>query len=174
MRARGLVIVSGVASALVLSAVAVSEATASRNGAATPEAATPPPKSLTVTGGDVTDLVPNGIAKDLQVLVANPKQNTGSVRITSVKARLISAKLPSGADATACKIGIDQVGTARADFAVLVDSYLPAAGTGIVLERNDTARAVPLSIVMPRSMQSQDACKGVRINLSYTATAAGK
>lgn len=169
MRCRHTAVLVGAASVVVLSAVPVSTALAKSLGSpATPNAATPPPKSLTVTGGSVAGLAPGTGPLDLGVVVSNPKQNSGSVRLASVVARVTST-VPDG-----CTVGVIDPGQGTDSYDIVITNYRPPAGTGVVLDRNDSGKAVPLSIQAYNRSQDQEPCKGLQLALSYTATAAGK
>lgn len=168
MHARRALIVTVSTTALVLSAVTLGEAASSKSPS-TPAKATPPPKALVVTAGALTGLVPGAAARDLGVVVSNPRQNTSSVKIARVTATVRSG-LPAG-----CTVGTDVSAGSRGAYDVLLTTYTaPASGPGIVLERNDVGVAVPLSIELTNRDADQNACRGASLVLAYTATAAGK
>lgn len=178
MRSRRAVLIGGAASVVVLSAATLSPApvglaavtggisSAASNGKGSN--GNPPNKALTVVGGDITGLAPGAGPRSLGVVVSNPKNNTGAVRVDSVKAKVESVSKPG------CTVGVDVPPAQQGSFHVLVTSYTaPATGPGITLDKNDS-KLVPVMIEMLNLPISQDACKLAKINLSYVATATSK
>lgn len=172
MRAMTAVALAGVTSVAALSLTGLSLVGQTRP--ATPPAATPTSKSLTVSGGAVSNLAPGSGARDLAVLVANPNRNTGVVAVQRVTVTVdpVRSRLSTG-----CVVTVDPLSvTARNAADIVITSYDAArpGAPAILLTRDSQPYPVPLTIEMRNRSARQDSCKAARLQLDYVATAAGR
>lgn len=128
----------------------------SGSAASTPQAATPPSKSLTVTATPMTGLAP-GVTLPFFVTVRN--NDAGDVRLQSVTASVDAATLGPG-----CGI---------ANYS-LTSWSAPDGNSGPVLTKKGGNAQVELQLTMPETGVNQDACKSRTIHLLLNATAQGK
>lgn len=126
--------------------------------------ATPPPKSLTLTGSlDVTGLAPGvSITRTL---------NIGNVNNQDVELQSVSTVLsgPSPAPTTGTC-------SSPADFEVIVAGYNSSTGVGTpVTIRKNSSLGVPVTVRLNNSAtRNQDPCKGRSWTFTFTATATSK
>lgn len=162
MQARRVVLIGAFAAGCVVSVATVVSAAGTP---ATPGASTPPPKSLTVTATNVSDLFPGAPIRTVNVTVTNPKANTGAVTLSRVTPSVKSQSDPR------CVIGIDQ--SDRSAYDLIFRSYVAPATNPPVLERDGSA-TVPVQAEFIDRGVNQDVCKKLNLTLNYVATAAGK
>lgn len=153
----GLVAVGGVVLAQTSVAGGVSAAVGA--GPATPAAATPPPKSLSVHADPVRGLTP-GVTRTVKVKVVN--QHAGDVRLV----RVVPVLRSGGATGLPASCPTE-------DF-VLVGYAATATSPGPLLSKRGGSATVDVRVGMRNRAASQDGCKGLSFTIEYTATGQGK
>lgn len=126
------------------------------SAAATPSAATPPSKALSVTATAVNGLAP-GVTRPTTVTVTN--RNGGAVRLQSVRATVDAGSLTAG-----CGLANYSLTSYAAES--------PASGP--LLMAQGGSATLQLQVTMLETGVNQDACKSRSVRLLLTATAQGK
>lgn len=149
-------------------AVTASQLVSSASPPTTPKAtksaeATPPPKSLSVSGSlNVQGLAP-GVVLGRTVTIGN--DNNQDVELQSVRT-VITGPSP-GTTTGAC--------SSPADFEVVVGGYNTSTGVGTpVTIRKRSSLGLPVTVRMNNRPVNQDTCKGKSWTFTFTATATSK
>ncbi len=124
--------------------------------------ASPPPKSLSVSGSLVVRGLAPGISVTRTLSIGN--DNNQDVELQSVRTVLAGGLPPT---AGTC--------SSPADFEVIVAGYNTSTGAGTpVTIRKNSSLGVPVTVRLNNRPVNQDPCKGKTFTFTFTATATSK